>query len=103
MPAITLDVEAQPPTTAARDAHTPPAGPWARRRPNSATGACAARQMRAALVAINVSNPTQLSSAVSSSWHSMMGPVTRTIGSCGNTAVPSRTASMSTDSLKSRR
>ena len=33
----------------------------------------------------------------------MMGPVTRTSGSCGNTTVPSSTASMLTVSLKSAR
>ena len=60
LPASTLDVEAQPPTTAARLAHMPPPAPWARRRPNSATGRpCAARHTRAALVAMSVSKFTQ--------------------------------------------
>lgn len=43
LPASTFDVEAHPPTTAARLAHSAPPAPWARRRPNSATGAWAAR------------------------------------------------------------
>ena len=103
LPASTFDVEAHPPTTAARLAHKPPPAPCARRRPNSATGACAARHTRAAFVAINVSKFTQFRSAVSMSWQSMMGPVTRTSGSCGNTTVPSSTASMSTRSSKVRR
>ena len=103
LPARTLEVEAQPPTTAARLAHTPPAAPWARRSPNSATGApAAARHTRAALVATSVSKLTQLSRAVSRSWHCTMGPVTRTSGSWGNTTVPSATASMSHESRKSR-
>ncbi len=98
LPASTFDVEAQPPTTAARDAQTPPS-PCARRRPNSATGApFAARHTRAAFVATSVWKFTTLSSAVSMSWHCMMGPCTRTKGSFGNTTVPSRTASTSTES-----
>ena len=97
LPASTLEVDAQPPTTAARLAQRPPAAPWARRRPNSATGAWAAWHTRAAFVAMSVSKFTQFRSAVSISWQSMMGPHTRTIGSCGNTTVPSGTASMSTD------
>ena len=101
LPASTLEVEAQPPTTAARLAHTPPAKPCARRRPNSATGApAAARHTRAAFVAMSVSKLTQLSSAVSRSWQCMMGPHTRTRGSWGNTTVPSATASTSHASSK---
>ena len=37
------------------------------------------------------------------SWQSMMGPITRTIGSCGNTTAPSATASTSTRSENVRR
>ena len=102
-PARTFEVEAQPPTTAARLAQVPPAAPCARRKPNSATGAPADWQTRAALEAMSVSKLTQLSSGVSMSWHSKMGPITRTSGSFGNTIVPSVTASMSTESLKSER
>ncbi len=102
-PASTSEVEAQPPTTAARLAHTPPS-PWARRSPNSATGRpLAARQTRAALVAMSVWKFTMFRSAVSMSWHCRMGPVTRTMGSWGNTMVPSGTASMSTVRRKSAR
>ena len=102
-PACTLEVEAQPPTTAARLAHTPPAAPWARRRPNSETGVFAARHTRAAFVAMRVWKFTQFRSAVSSIWQSMMEPTTRTSGSRGKTMVPSMTASMSTSNLKVRR
>ena len=89
----------QPPTTAARLAQSDPPAPWARLRPNSATGVCAAKHTRAAFVAMSVWKFMQLSSAVSSSWHCMIGPVTRTMGSMGKTIVPSRTASISTESL----
>ena len=103
LPASTFEVDAQPPTMLARDAHRPPPAPWARRRPNSATGApCAARHTRAALVAMSVWKFTQLRSAASSSWHCIIGPLTRTRGSFGNTTCPSGTASISTVSLKSR-
>ncbi len=88
-PANTFEVDAHPPTTAARLAHTPPAAPCARRRPNSATGVSADWHTRALFVAMRVSKFTQLSSGVSMSWHSMMGPHTRTSGSLGNTGVPS--------------
>ena len=103
LPASTLEVDAQPPTTAARLAHTPPAAPCARRRPNSATGDWAARHTRAAFVAMSVWKFTQFKSAVSMSWQSAMGPVTRTMGSCGNTTVPSGTASTSTESRNVRK
>ena len=74
------------------------------RRPNSATGRpSAASTTRAVLVATSVWNPTMLSSAVSSSWHSSAGPVTRTMGSRGKTSSPSGTASMFTCARKSRR
>ena len=102
-PASTLATLPQPPTKAARSPLMPPSGPWARRRPNSATplpaAACATR---AALVAMRVWKFTPLSMQVSSSWHCMRGPVTRSSGSRGKTTVPSGTASMSTSSSMPR-
>ena len=59
--------------------------------------------MRRALVAMSVWKFTMFNSAVSISWHCMMGPVTRTSGSWGNTIVPSGIASISTDRRRSRR
>ena len=50
---------------------------------------------RAALVAMSVWKLTMFSSAVSSSWAWMSGPVTRTSGSWGKTTVPSGMASTS--------
>src|SRR5712671_4454786 len=95
-PAMTLEVAAHPPTHAARLAASPPSKPCARRRPNSSTGSPrAARTTRAALVAMRDWKLITLSSGVSMSCAWTMGPVTRTIGSSGNTTVPSGTASTS--------
>ncbi len=70
----------------------------------SATGRpCAACTTRAVLVATSVWKPMMLSSAVSKSWQSSMGPVTRTIGSRANTNSPSGIASISTRGRKSAR
>jgi hypothetical protein len=96
LPASTLLVASHPPTYAARLADSPPSTPCARRRPNSSTGSPrVAWQTRAALVAISVWKLTRFSSGVSMIWACRIGPVTRTSGSCGNTAVPSGTASTS--------
>ena len=103
-PASTLEVAAQPPMYAARAADTLPSGPWARRSPNSSTGSsAAARQMRAALVAIKVWKLSRLRKALSSIMQGMAGPVTRSSGSCGKTTVPSGTASTSTSSRSRER
>ena len=68
--------------------------PWARRSPNSSTGAPrAAWTTRDALVAIRVWKLTIVSSAVSTSCACAIGPRTRTIGSWANTTLPSGTAS----------
>ena len=81
----------------ARLAESPPSMPCARRRPNSSTGVARAPPgtTRAALVAISVWKLTMSSSAVSRSCACRIGPRTRSSGSCGNTSVPSGTASTS--------
>ena len=62
----------------ARLAANPPSAPCARRSPNSITGSpCAARQTRAALVAMSVWKLMMLSSAVSTSCACSDGPRTR--------------------------
>ena len=82
----------------------PPSMPWARRRPKSITASPrAARQTRAALVAIRVWKLTMLSSAVSTSCAWRIGPRTRTSGSWGKTTVPSGTASTSQREPQRRR
>src|SRR5467141_3734656 len=104
LPASTFEVAAQPPMYAARAALSAPSGPCALRNPNSRTGSpCAARQTRAALVAISVWKLIRLSSGDSRSMQGTIGPETRSSGSCGKTAVPSGTASMSTRGSSSRR
>ena len=104
LPASTSDVAAQPPMYAARAALTAPSIPWARRSPNSSTGSpCAAMQTRAAFVAISVWKLIRSRSGVSSSMQGTTGPDTRNSGSCGNTAVPSGTASTSTRKSSARR
>ena len=95
-PARTLEVAAQPPIHAARLAESAPSNPCARRSPNSSTGSPrAAITTRAALVATSDWKLIALSTADSTSWHCRMGPATRSIGSSGNTTVPSGTASTS--------
>ena len=89
-----LDVEAAPPTIAARDAASAPSAA-ARRIPNSRTGRpCDASTTRADLVAMSVAKLSWLSSGVSSSWAAASGPSTTVIGVLGWTTRPSGTASM---------
>ena len=97
LPASTFDVAAQPPMYAARDAASPPSMPCARRSPNSRTGVAAARPgtTRAAFVAIERLEVDEVSSARLDELRLRDRPATRTIGSCGNTSVPSGTASTS--------
>ena len=88
-----FDVDAAPPTIAARDAASAPSAA-ARRIPNSSTGRPrAASTTRAALVAISVAKLSWLSSGVSSSWAAASGPSTTVIGVFGWTTRPSATAS----------
>ena len=60
----------------------------------------AERTMRFALVAIRHWWLKVTSSSVSSSWHSMAGPSTVTMGSCGKMGMPSSMAQILQCSLK---
>ena len=95
-PASRFDVAWKPARHAARAASIAASAPWARRPPNSITARPpAASTTRAALLAIMVWNRTVDSSAVSTSWASASGAVTRTSGSPAKTGTPSSTAQTS--------
>ena len=95
-PASRFDVAPNPARHAARAASIAASAPCARRPPNSMTARpSAASTTRAALLAIMVWKRTVDRSAVSTSWASASGAVTRISGSPANTGIPSSIAQTS--------